>query len=127
MCLHIIHNDPAPSFAFSLRMLYYHNLPYQALKNNEEHLEYGMQLWNKLDKERQILQSGSLLAMLALHLGQPNIALEILESNRQPHFIPVFIRLIAQSDCGHFAEAAQLIEQQKNNITKFHIYASVTF
>ncbi|XP_031620501.1 uncharacterized protein LOC116339034 [Contarinia nasturtii] len=48
--------------------------------NTEAQLEYGLQLWNKLHKEKQLFQSGSLLGMLAINMGQPNIALEILKS-----------------------------------------------
>ncbi|XP_031617750.1 uncharacterized protein LOC116337377 [Contarinia nasturtii] len=63
--------------------------------------------------------------MLAINLGQPKTALEILESAKQSHFTPVFVRLIALTDCGHFEEATKLIEEQKNDNPKFDIYASV--
>ncbi|XP_031621674.1 pentatricopeptide repeat-containing protein 2, mitochondrial-like [Contarinia nasturtii] len=93
--------------------------------NTEEHLKYGLQFWNKLPKEKQLFQSGTFLSMLAINLGQPNIALEILESNIQQHFVQVFVRLIALADCGYFVEAAQLIEGSKRDFPKITIYDSV--
>ncbi|XP_031618617.1 uncharacterized protein LOC116337831 [Contarinia nasturtii] len=93
--------------------------------NSEAQLEYGLQLWNKLNKETQFFQSGSFLGLLAINLGQPKTALEILESTKQSHVTPVFIRLIALADCGYFAEATKLIEERKKNFPKSKIYASV--
>lgn len=72
-----------------------------------------------------MMQSGVFLAMLAINLGRPKIALEVLEPYKNLHFTPVFLLLIALTDCGRFEEAAQLVEQRKTKFPKTGIYASV--
>ncbi|XP_031639681.1 pentatricopeptide repeat-containing protein 2, mitochondrial-like [Contarinia nasturtii] len=96
--------------------------------NTEAHLKYGLDLWKKLPKEIQLHQSANFLSMLAINLGHPKTALDILESSKKLQgntIITVFIRLIALADCGYFAEAIQCIQQNKKDFPEANIYTNV--
>ncbi|XP_031630363.1 pentatricopeptide repeat-containing protein 2, mitochondrial-like [Contarinia nasturtii] len=96
--------------------------------NTEEKLKFGLELWNKTkEKELSPVHSANFLSMLAINLGHPETALEVLGSTKKSHLFndSVNIWLIALADYGHFAEAASLIEQSKSDIPKFNIYPSV--
>lgn len=52
--------------------------------------------------------------MLAINQGQPQKALEILPSIDK-HFSSVNVRLLAHCECGQYAEAIEIIENQYRN------------
>ncbi|XP_031620264.1 pentatricopeptide repeat-containing protein 2, mitochondrial-like [Contarinia nasturtii] len=92
--------------------------------NTQDHLSYALEIWNKSVKEHQLSQAINFLCMNAINLNQPEIALEILRPSDK-HFTSLYIRLIALSDCGKYAEAAQVLRSGLNQQIFSNIPASV--
>lgn len=79
-------------------------------------MDYGLQIWYESVKEHQLNQSMNFLAMLCINQNQPEIALEILPKPDK-HFSSINVRLIALTDCRHYAEAVQIL---KNTLADIH-------
>lgn len=77
--------------------------------NTKDCLDYGLEIYKKIVKEHQLSQTMNFLAMLAINQNQPATALDVLlEPDR--HLSSVNVRLIALSDCGQYAEAAEIVK-----------------
>lgn len=80
-------------------------------QNLPKDFDYALEVWKNCKKEHQLTQTVNFLAMLAINQKQTEKALEILPSIDK-HFTSVNVRLLAHCECGQYAEAIEIIENQ---------------